>query len=313
MSAPAGDRIGLTVGPVLYHWPRQALLEFYAGVADSVADTVVLGESVCARRRELRLPDWLAVGRELAAAGKQVVLVSQALVETEADLRLIERQGEQGEFAVEAGDVSAIALLAGRVPLVLGPHVNIYSQRALRELADVGARRWVAPVELAIDALARVNPPAAPVRTPLGEPIETEAWAFGRLPLAFSARCFTARHHRVPKDDCGFHCLADGDGLLLRTSEGAPFLVLNGTQTQSAAVQSLLDEAGPLRAAGVRHLRLSPCARGFDAVLRDFDAVFNGGAAPAGRSDAWAALGVPGPLANGYAHRQPGMHWRVSP
>ena len=51
-----------TVGPVLYHWSRQALMEFYAGVAESAADTVVLGETVCARRRETQ-------ARRLAGAG----------------------------------------------------------------------------------------------------------------------------------------------------------------------------------------------------------------------------------------------------
>lgn len=307
MSAPT--RMGLTVGPVLYHWPRQALMAFYADIADSPADTVVLGEVVCARRRELRLDDWLAIGRELAAAGKQVVLAAQALIETEADLRLVEHQGAQGAFAVEAGDASALALLAGRVPLLLGPHINIYSQAALREHADLGVQRWVAPVELALDALARINPPQAPVRRPDGATITTEAWAFGRLPLAFSARCFTARHHGLPKDQCGYPCLADPDGLLLRCTEGTPFLVLNGTQTQSATVQCLLGEATALHAAGVRHLRLSPCAQGFAKVLGDFEAVFNQGASPTGRSDAWAACGVPLPFSNGYAHHQPGMAW----
>jgi len=307
MNAPT--RMGLTVGPVLYHWPRQALMAFYTDIADSPADTVVLGEVVCARRRELRLDDWLAIGRELAAAGKQVVLAAQALIETEADLRLVEHQGAQGAFAVEAGDASALALLAGWVPLLLGPHINIYSQAALREHADLGVQRWVAPVELALDTLARINPPQAPVRRPDGTAITTEAWAFGRLPLAFSARCFTARHHGLPKDQCGYPCLADPDGLLLRCTEGTPFLVLNGTQTQSATVQCLLGEATALRAAGVRHLRLSPCAQGFARVLGDFEAVFNQGASPAGRSDAWAACGVPLPFSNGYAHHQPGMAW----
>lgn len=302
-------RLGLTVGPVLYHWTRQALLDFYAGVADGPADTVVLGEVVCARRRELRLDDWLALGRELAAAGKQVVLAAQALVETEADLRLIERQGQQHDFAVEAADASALALLAGRVPLLLGPHLNVYSRAALREHADLGAARWVAPVELPLAALAQINPPDDPVRTPEGVAIATEAWAFGRLPLAFSARCFTARHHAVAKDDCGYRCLADPDGLMLRSTEGTPFLVLNGTQTQSAAVQCLLGEGDALRAAGVRHLRLSPCAQGFEQVLGDFDAVFNRGASPLGRTDGWAAQGVPLPFGNGYAHRRPGMDW----
>ena len=310
--AAASPRLALTVGPVLYHWPRAQLLGFYADVAESPADTVVLGESVCARRRELRLADWLALGRELQAAGKEVVLVAQALIETEADLRLLERQAEQREFAVEAGDASALALLAGRVPLVLGPHLNIHSREALREHADLGATRWVAPVELPLDALALINPPQAPVCTPDGVRILTEAWVFGRMPLAFSARCFTARHHRVNRDDCGFRCLNDPDGLALASTEGQPFLVLNGTQTQSASVQNLLDERAALRAAGVARLRLSPCAQGFMRVLGDFDAVMNGGAASAGRAPAWHALGVPGPFSNGYAHRAPGMSWSAA-
>jgi O2-independent ubiquinone biosynthesis protein UbiV len=157
--------------------------------------------------------------------------------------------------------------------------------------------------------LALINPPADPVRTPQGEAITTEAWAFGRLPLAFSARCFTARHHRVGKDDCGYPCLSDPDGLLLASTEGQPFLTLNGTQTQSATVQNLLGDAQALRDAGVARLRLSPCSRGFTQVLRDFDAVMNAGRPAAGCADAWNELGVPGPFSNGYARRLPGMVW----
>lgn len=312
MTMSESPRLALSVGPLLYHWSRETLLQFYADLAESPADTIVLGETVCARRRELRLEDWLALGRELRAAGKEVVLAAQALIETEADLRLLERQAEQQEFAVEAADASALQLLAGRVPLVLGPHINIYSREALAEHADLGASRWVAPVELSLDALALINPPANPVRTPAGEAIATEAWVFGRLPLAFSARCFTARHHRVAKDDCGFRCIADPDGLLLSSSEGQPFLVLNGTQTQSATVQNLLGDGAALRAAGVSRLRLSPCAQGFGQVLADFEAVMNHGAAPGERAAAWAGLGVPGPFSNGYARRAPGMAWSES-
>ena len=312
MTMSESPRLALSVGPLLYHWSRETVLQFYADLAESPADTIVLGETVCARRRELRLEDWLALGRELRAAGKEVVLAAQALIETEADLRLLERQAEQQEFAVEAADASALQLLAGRVPLVLGPHINIYSREALAEHADLGASRWVAPVELSLDALALINPPANPVRTPAGEAIATEAWVFGRLPLAFSARCFTARHHRVAKDDCGFRCIADPDGLLLSSSEGQPFLVLNGTQTQSATVQNLLGDGAALRAAGVSRLRLSPCAQGFGQVLADFEAVMNHGAAPGERAAAWAGLGVPGPFSNGYARRAPGMAWSES-
>lgn len=312
-STAAADGFGLTVGAVLYHWPRQQLFDFYAGIADSPADTVVIGEVVCARRRELRLADWLDLGRDLAQTGKTVVLAAQALIETEADLRLLERQGEQRDFAVEAADTSALQLLAGRVPLVLGPHLNVYSRAALVEHAGLGAQRWVAPIELSLDDLAAINPPDDPVLTPEGNPMLTEAWAFGRVPLSFSARCFTARHHGLPKDGCGFRCLADPDGLAMRTGERQPFLVLNGTQTQSAGVQCLLHDLTALRAAGVRRLRLSPCAQGFDQVLRDFDAVAQQGEPVGERLAQWSALGVPGPFSNGYARHQPGMAWSVAP
>ena len=302
---PAGW--GLTVGPVLYFWPRDRLLAFYADIADSPADCVVLGEVVCARRRELRLEDWLALGRELTQAGKQVVLATQALVETEADLRLIERLGEQGCAAVEAGDASALALLQGRVPLVLGPHINVYSRQALQAHADLGVLRWVPAVELPLDAVACINPPSARVAGHLGHAIETEAWAFGRLPLSFSARCFTARQQGVPKDQCGYPCLDDPDGRLVSSSEGEGFLVLNGTQTQSAGVQCLLSHRSALAAAGATRLRLSPQSSGFLQVLQDFDAVFNGSAEAGPALRRWPSLGVPQPLVAGYAHGAAGM------
>ena len=49
--------------------------------------------------------------------------------------------------------------------------------------------------------------------------MQTEVFGFGRMPLAFSARCFTARHQPA-KDDCRFSCIDHPDGsLLLRASK----------------------------------------------------------------------------------------------
>ena len=67
----------LALGPVLYFWSRDDLFRFYREIAELPLDTVYLGETVCAKRRSLRLDDWLAIGRELADAGKEVVLSSQ--------------------------------------------------------------------------------------------------------------------------------------------------------------------------------------------------------------------------------------------
>jgi O2-independent ubiquinone biosynthesis protein UbiV len=312
-AASALPPLELTVGPLLYWWPRAATLSFYAEVADSPARRVVLGEVVCSRRNEFKPEDWIALGRELVQAGKTVVLVTQALVMSEAELRTLRRIAEQDEFAVEAGDASALRVLAAargarpqRPPFVIGPHVNVYNRAALAEHAALGAGAWVAPLELGLDAVAAINPPGDPVRGPDG-PIATEVFGFGRLPLAFSARCFTARHHRLTKDECDFRCRDDADGLLVSSSEGRPFLVLNGIQTQSAGVQALVGQGDALRAAGASRVRLSPCGSGFAQVLRLFDAVYNQGASAADACAELAALPLPGALVDGFARGRPGM------
>ena len=61
----------LSVGPVQYYWSRDTLTAFYAEVADSPAHTVCLGEVVCSRRHEMKPEDWLALARDLKAAGKE--------------------------------------------------------------------------------------------------------------------------------------------------------------------------------------------------------------------------------------------------
>jgi collagenase-like PrtC family protease len=304
---------GLTVGPLQYWWPRPRTMAFYADVAESAADSVVLGELVCSRRHEFKTEDWLALARDLAAAGKRVVLATQALVMSEAELRTLRRVCEQGEFAVEAGDASALAVLArlhagdaARPAFTIGPHVNVYSRAALAELAPLGAAVWVPPLELSIDAAARINPADDPVRGPAG-PVATELFAFGRMPLAFSARCFTARHHRLKKDECDFRCADDADGLLLSTGDGRPFLVLNGVQTQSAALHCVLGARDEIVAAGIRRLRLSPCSGDFLRVIALHDAVFNGGMPASDALAAMAALQLPGELVDGYARRRAGM------
>jgi len=305
--------IELCVGPLQYWWSRQQTVAFYAEVADSPAQRVVLGEVVCSRRNEFGFDDWLALARDLRAAGKTVVLATMPLVMSEAELRTLRRTAEQDEFAVEAGDAAALHVLARafterppRPPFVIGPHVNVYNRAALVEHAALGAGRWVAPLELPLDAVALVNPLADRVAGPTG-PLATEVFGFGRMPLAFSARCFTARHHRLNKDVCDFRCRDDADGLLLCTGERRPFLVLNGIQTQSAALHCLIGDAAALRAAGVASLRLSPCSRGFVPVLQLFDAVLNRGADAAAARAEMGTLGLPGALVDGYAHRRPGM------
>lgn len=241
----------LALGPVLYYWARDTLLGFYEEIAATPVDIVYLGETVCSRRHNLRLRDWLDVAAKLAEAGKQAVLSTQVLIESESDLKSLRNIANNGSLMVEANDMGAVHLLAGKVPFVAGPHLNIYNDRSLSFMATLGARRWVAPPEMSGTMLAAIQR-----LRPTG--METEVFVYGRLPLAFSARCFTARAHDLPKDDCRFRCLDYPNGLSMRTREDQPFLVLNGIQTQSARTYNLISEMDSMRGMGVNVLRISP-------------------------------------------------------
>ncbi len=305
MPTTPDPRIAITVGPLLYFWPRDQLMHFYADVAESAADTVVLGEVVCSRRHDMKLADWLALGRDLATAGKEVVLATMALIESESDLRALRRVAEQGEFIVEAGDVSALNMLEEtRARFVLGPHINVYSLAALHEYTRLGAMRWVPPIELSLSSIAAING--------AGALLPTEVYAHGRIPLAFSARCFTARHHRLSKDQCEFRCKDDADGMLLYTADGEPFLVLNGIQTQSAAQQCLITERAALLNAGVSRVRLSPSSKSFDQIIEAYDGVMNKGHGADSALATLDGLSPVGGLANGFVHGRPGLEWSHS-
>jgi collagenase-like PrtC family protease len=244
----------LALGPILYYWSLDILQEFYAAVAKSPVDIVYLGETVCSRRHLMRLPGWLELAQKLNDAGKEVVLSTQTLIESESDLKTLRRITGNPNFRVEANDMGAARLLHEQgIPFVAGQTLNIYNPNTLKLMAKLGAIRWVLPVEMSRDALA-------PLQVARPDIMETEVFAYGRMPLAFSARCFTARHYNLPKDDCQFRCINHADGLILNTREGEAFLVLNGIQTQSAKVYNLLGEIWGLQKAGVDILRISPQA-----------------------------------------------------
>jgi O2-independent ubiquinone biosynthesis protein UbiV len=289
----------LSLGPLQYFWPRARVLSFYEAAAGWPVDIVYLGEVVCPKRRELRLEDWLAIGAGLERAGKEVVLSSLTLLEAGSELGALRRLCRNGQLAVEANDMAAVGILAGAgLPFVGGPTLNIYNPRTLDVLARQGMRRWVLPFELGRATAAELIA-AAPGDCPC------EVFAWGRLPLAWSARCYTARAENLPKDRCELACLADPDGRLMRTREDEPFLVLNGIQTQSALTQDLAPWYGELADAGVGVLRLSPQSTGMAEVVARFDALRR---EPAGEDalEAGAALAPVGTCA-GYWRGEAGM------
>ncbi len=263
-------------------------------------EVVYLGETVCSKRRNLALDDWLEIAERLAAAGKEVVLSTLALLEAESELKTLRRICTNGHFTVEANDFGAVQLLAEQgVPFVTGPTMNLYNPGTLAMLARQGLKRWTLPVELSREALAGMQ-----AQRPAG--VETEVYAFGRLPLALSARCFTARSLNLPKDDCQYRCIDYPEGRVLSTREEESLLVLNGIQTLSARTCNLLPELAELQRLEVDVLRLSPQPTRMLQVVEGFAACLRGDADPqqiAAQLESVTPLGV----CDGYWRGDAGM------
>jgi collagenase-like PrtC family protease len=293
----------LSLGPVLYFWPRQQILDFYQQIAESAVDIVYLGETVCAKRKQLNTRDWLELADTLQRAGKEVVLSTLALCEAESDLKTLQRLCENDSFKVEANDMGAIGLLEGKA-FVCGHSVNVYNQHSMAFLNALGLTRWVAPVELSRQTLSELQ-----ALRPAG--IETEIFAWGRLPLAYSARCFTARAHNLQKDDCQFRCLDYPEGMLLSTQEDQTFLNINGIQTQSAQTCNLLPELHTLRSLGIDVLRISPQAQHTDKVIDIFQRCMRGELDLTEGNAHLHRLASSG-LCNGYWHGEAGMKFHPS-
>ncbi len=256
----------LTLGPVLYNWSPERWRDFYFEIADEAPlDNVCIGEVVCQKRAPFFAPVVADVVERLEASGKRVFHSTLTLIMSAQDMALAHALTASGDLYVEANDVAQIAELTGR-PFAIGPFVNVYNEGTLAYLARQGATRICLPAELPLDAVAAILRSSA---------IDVEIQAFGRTPLAISARCYHARAHGLHKSGCQYVCGLDADGMVVDTLDGNPFLTINGTQTQNYTCLNLVHQLTHLAGLGVSAFRLYPQAIDMVAVTRLFRRVLD--------------------------------------
>jgi collagenase-like PrtC family protease len=291
----------LTLGPLMYNWSADKRRDFYCRIADEAAvDTVCLGEVICPKRLPFYEADLPDIAERLVLGGKEVVFSSLALIQDRRDGERLRAQLEDAGFAIEANDVAAVSLLEGRT-FDVGPFVNVYNEGTLKYLIGRGARRVCLPAELGREALAAL----AAVRS-----AELEVQAFGRMPLAVSARCYHARAHRLSKDACQFVCDRDPDGMPVRTLDGRAFLAVNGIQTLSHGYLNLLADVPDMTALGIGRFRLHPQDGDMVRIARAFRDVLDGALSPGEAEERLrGALCDDVRFANGYFHGREGDAW----
>ncbi|TCV99055.1 U32 family peptidase [Biostraticola tofi] len=256
------------LGPLLYYWPKQETETFYLAARDSSADIIYLGENVCSKRRAMKTGDWLALAKSLSTSGKQIVISTLALIQAPSELSELKRYIDNGEFLIEANDLGMVQLAAEHhLPFVGGPALNCYNAYTLRILHRQGMMRWCMPVELSREWLQNTLQQCDELG--FRHRFDVELFSYGHLPLAWSARCFTARSENRARDECETCCINYPTGRPVLTQEQQKVFVLNGIQTQSGYCYNLINEQ-PSMAGLVDVVRLSPQSLDTLPLIDDF-------------------------------------------
>lgn len=294
----------LTLGPILFHWPAEQKLDFYARIADEApVDTVYLGEVICSKRAPFFEQHYSEVAERLERGGKKVVFSSLSEVVLKRERKAIGEFCDHEGHEIEINNTSALLSINGR-PHRIGPMMNVYNEGTMAYLAKGGATHFALPVELPGSSAGLL---AAKARE-LGAGVEMQV--FGRASLAVSARCYHARAHARTKDNCQFVCEDDPDGMPLKTLDGTPFLAVNGIQTLSQTYLNYLRDLPALMAAGITHYRLSPHTKDMVAIAEVFRDVLDENVS-ADEADARLSMATGSvPFSNGFWHGAPG-HLRV--
>ena len=246
----------LSLGSLLYCWERNRIYDFYEKVQQSSVDIVYVGESVCAKRQELKLEDWLEIGKSLQNTGKEVVITSLALVDSPSKLKDVKNAVNNGGFTIEANDMAAVNLCFEQgLPFTAGHALNLYNAESLNIMLRNGMKRWCLPVELSKQWGKEIQSQAE--KMAIWNKFEKELLAYGYLPLSYSARCFTARSVGREKANCEVVCIEDIAGKAVISQDDERIFTMNGIQMQSGLCNNLINEIASMQDF-IDIIRLSP-------------------------------------------------------
>ncbi len=261
----------ITLGPVLFEWRQDEIKSFYEQAARMDVDRVYVGEVVCTRKIGLRLNDIEAIIKMLQDAGKKVTLSSLAVISNEEELELTRSLLSYGT-SIEANDMAVFNMADPREREVFaGPHITSYNAPTIEFLKSIGVNRIAFPVELSRESIEYSIRQTG---------ISGEVFAHGKMPLAFSWRCYTSRAFGLTKTGCRHDCMKYPDGMELKTVEGEPLFTINGTSILSASTCSLVEVVEDLKAIGVKALRISPQHKNTARIAEVFRARVNGTLGP---------------------------------
>ncbi|MBD1549724.1 ubiquinone anaerobic biosynthesis protein UbiV [Roseibium aggregatum] len=289
--------IELALGPCLFNWPAERMADFYARIADEApVERVYVGEVVCGKRMPFTDPIWPDAIERLRDAGKTVVYSALAQPSSRRERNALTLQAAY-DLPIEINDMSMLPARSGR-SFTAGPLLNCYNEACLTFLAARGATDWCPPVELPLSSIRKI--------AALVPEVGIELFAFGRLPLALSSRCYHARSHGLTKDSCQFVCDRDPDGMAVTTVDGQRFLAANGIQTLSDSCQVAALAPDHLEILGISRLRLSPHSTDMVRVASLFRQCLDREIAPDELEARLEETGLPGPICNAYLNGDAG-------
>ena len=261
----------LTLGPVLFEWKKEELIDFYEEVSRMPVDLVYLGEVVCSKKKGLKPKEVEEVARLLEGCGKRVAISTLALVSNEEELKLVRELAEL-PFPIEANDMSALGIVdASKKDVFAGPHIEVYNRQTVEFLKKIGIKRITFPVELPRDSIKYNIENTG---------IAAEVFSHGNLPLAFSWRCYTSRAYGLKKHNCRRHCSMWPEGMELKTLKGERLFTINGTSILSARPATLIESIRDLEEIGVRALRISPGRKHTKDTVNIFRETIDGKVSP---------------------------------